>query len=404
LQKAKDISEKLIENTCNPFLISMAKVNIGLIELKETNLQKGIKQLEIACDILDQFDNSTVEFLKMIISASTIFWSKENVHRIIDCLEPKINSKNVNFHLIAGCAYNEIGFFEDAVDYFDRGLLNEVDVETQSLLLYNKGLALSALGEGESAIKMYKDSLNCLQRDYAWESMAKEYRNKLDILKANECIEEALKLISVDQKERLDGIKKELETLSRKQLNLNSINNENVKKPLFAAEKLIISDFKRIEYIDERDFSTALQSYGKALENMLDIQVSGKIRETIYRNPKFGVCVTEKYDNFNGKDFPPSLKSMLNQNYKNSIGSKGWKNIIEYINDNSRNPVYQKFKDELKHQFSVEELEKIKCACGMIGEYRNSSAHKDIKTYDEVINVRENIVLHLNNVIYILYN
>ena len=402
LQKAKDISEKLIENTESPFLISMAKVNIGLIEIKENNFKTGIEQLEIACDILGQFDNSMAEFLKMIISASTIFWSKENVYRIIDCLEPKINSKNVNFHLMAGCAYIEIGFFEDAVEYFDRGLLNELDAETQSLLLYNKGLALSALGEGEFAIKVYKDSLDYLQRDYAWEGMAKEYRNKMNLLKAKECIEEAMKLASGNKKEILDGIKKELEILSRKQLNLNSIKDDNVKKPLFSAEKLIISDFKKMDYIDDREFSKVLHDYGKALENMLDIQVSGKIRETIYL--KFGDCVTEDYNHFHGKQFPSYLKSMLNQNYKNSIGSMGWYKIITFINDNSRNPVYQTFKDELKQKYSVEELEKIKYACGMIGEYRNSSAHKDIKTYDEVINVREKIVLHLNNVIYILYN
>ena len=404
LHKAKDFCEKLIENSQNSVLVSIARINIGLIEIQENNIQKGIEQLEIACDIFYQFDNGVLEFIISIINSSTIFWSKENIGRVIDYLEPNIVSKNVNFHLVAGCAYLEIGFFEDAIDYFDRGLLTEVDNETQSLLLYNKGLALSALGEGEYAIKMYKDSLDCLNREYAWESMAQEYRNKLNLLKAKECIEEAMKLVSGNKKERLIEIMKELDALSRKQLNLNSIKDGNVKKPLFSAEKLIISDFKKMEHIDERDFSTALQFYGKALENMLDIQVSGKIRETIYRNPKFGVCVTEKYNHFHGKYFPPYLKSMLNNNYKNSIGSMGWKKIIEYINDNSRNPVYQKFKDELKHQYSVEELEKIKYACGMIGEYRNSSAHKDIKTYDEVINIREKIVLHLNNVIYILYN
>lgn len=402
LQKAKYLCEKLIENAYIPFQISMARVNIGLIEIKENNFEKGIEQLEIACDIFYQFNNDMVEFLKIIINASTIFWSKENVHRIIDYLEPKIDSKNVNFILIAGCAYLEIGFFEDAVDYFDRTLLREIDAETQSLLLYNKGLAFSGMGEAENAIQMYKNSLDYLNSVYAWESMAQEYRNKLDILKTIECIEEAIKLVSGEKKERLDGIKHELDTLSHKQLNLNSIKDEDIKKTLYSAEKLMISDFKKMKDIDERDFSIALLNYGKALENMLDIQISSKIRKTIYR--KFGDCVTEDYSHFTGKYFPTYLKFMLNRKNKGSITLNGWRRIIEYVDEKSKNPVYQKFKDELRHQYSVEDLDKIKYASGMIGDYRNKSAHKDVKSYGDVINVREKIVLHLNQVIYILYD
>lgn len=402
LQKAKYLCEKLIENAYIPFQISMARVNIGLIEIKENNFEKGVEQLEMACDIFDQFKNGKVEFLKTIINASTIFWSKENIHRVIDCLEPKIDSKNVIFNLIAGCAYLEIGFFEDAVDYFERGLLREVDTETQSLLLYNKGLAFSAMGEAENAIQMYKNSLDYLNSVYAWESMAQEYRNKLDILNAKKCIEEAIKLVSGEKKERLNGIKLELDALSSKQLNLNSIKDGDIKKTLFSTEKLMISDFKKMEDIDERDFSTALHYYGKALENMLDIQISSKIREIVYE--KFGDCVTRDYSHFEREQFPFYLKEMLDKSKKKSIGLGGWRTILHYINEKSNNPVYQKFKDELTKQYSVEELEKIKFACGMIGDYRNSSAHKDVKSYNDVIKVREKIVLHLNNVIYTIYD
>ena len=401
LPKAKGLCEKLIENSQNPFQISITRINIGLIEIKENNIQKGIEQLEIACDTFAQFDDGVLEFIIAIINSSTIIWSKENIGRVIDYLEPKIVSKNVNFHLVAGCAYLEIGFFEDAVDYFERGLLTEVDNETQSLLLYNKGLALSALGEGESAIKMYKDSLDCLNREYVWESMAQEYRNKLNLLKAKECIEEAMKLVSGDKKERLDRINKELEAYSRKQLNLDSIKDENVKKTLYSAEKLMVSDFKRMEDINERDFSTALHYCGKALENMLDIQISNKMRRIIYH--EFGDCVTSDYSHFIKNQFPFSLKNMLDKRKKNSIGLGGWKTIIEYITEDSSNPVYQKFKDELRNQYSMEELEKIKFACGMISRYRNSSVHQNVKSFKEVINIREKIILHLNNVIYILY-
>jgi len=286
LQKAKYLCEKLIENADIPILISLARINIGLIEIKENNFEKGIEQLEIACDNFNRLTDGIKEFLISIINTSTIFWSKENVHRVIDCLESKIDSKNVNFNLIAGCAYLEVGFLEDAVDYFDRGLLGKVDTEIQSLLLYNKGLAFSAMGEGENAIRMYKDSLDYLKCEYAWESMANEYRNKLDILRTKECIEEAIKLVSGKNKERLNGIKLELDVLSSKQLNLKSIKDNDIKKTLYTAEKLMINDFKKMNDIDERDFSTALHYYGKALENILDIQISSKIRQIVLK-PNF---------------------------------------------------------------------------------------------------------------------
>ena len=161
------------------------------------------------------------------------------------------------------------------------------------------------------AIQMYKKSIIDLNSAYAWESMAVEYRNRLDILNSKRCIEESMKLVSVEDKNRLNKMKQELKTLSDKRLNINSIKDNGVKKTLFSAEKLVISDVQKMEYIDEREFSTSLHHYGKALENMLDIQISSKIREIIYQ--KFGDCVVEDYNHFEGKDFPLSLKNMLNK-------------------------------------------------------------------------------------------
>lgn len=135
---------------------------------------------------------------------------------------------------------------------------------------------------------------------------------------------------------------------------------------------------------------------------MLDIQISSKIRKIIYQ--KFGDCVVEDYDDFEGKDYPFYLKNMLNKSKKDSIGLGSWRTILNYVHENSKNPVYQKLKDELKNNYSLEDLEKIKFACGMISKYRNSSAHKGVKSYYDVMIVRNKILLHLNNVIYVLYD
>ncbi|MBU4340828.1 MAG: hypothetical protein KKD46_07935 [Euryarchaeota archaeon] len=95
---------------------------------------------------------------------------------------------------------------------------------------------------------------------------------------------------------------------------------------------------------------------------------------------------------------------MLNKSRRESIGLGSWFTILKYIYERSANPVYQKFKDELIDQYSPEELEKIKFACGMIKEYRDPSTHQKVKNYGDVIKVREKIVLHLNQVIYTLYD
>ena len=402
LQKAKHLCEKLIDNAHTSIQISIAKVNIGLIEIKENDFQKGLKQLKDACDIFNGYNDGIKTFIQTIIDSSTIFWSKENIHKIINCLESKIVSKNVDFNLLVGCAYLEIGFCDDALDYFNRGLSQDVDAETKSLLLYDKGLAHSAMGEAEKAIKMYEESISCLNSAYAWENMAVEYRNRLDILNSKECIKKAIKLVSGEEKNRLNKIKQELETLSDKRLNLNSIKESDIKKTLFTAEKLVISDVQKIEYIDDREFSSSLHHYGKALENMLDIQISNKMRKIIYQ--KFGDCVVEDYDYFEGIDFSFSLKNMLDKSKKESIGLGSWRSILNYVNENSKNPVYQKFKDELKNKYSLKDLEKIKFACGMIKNYRDSSTHKDVKSYYDVMIVRNKILRHLNNVIYVLYD
>ncbi|WP_094227755.1 tetratricopeptide repeat protein [Methanolobus psychrotolerans] len=399
--KAKDLCKELIDNSQEPVYAAIAKIDIGLIDIKENNFDEGIKHLEDSCDIFTQLNNGLLEFIITIINTSTLLWSKGNVDKIIDSLETKIISKDINFHLIAGCAYLEVGFFENAFDYFERGLNTKADNETKSLLLYNKGLAYSGIGKTDKAIENYQKSLDCLKSVYAWESMAKEYRRDLETIKAKECIEEAINLSSEDDKKRLENIKEELDALSSKRLNLSSLKDDNIRKTLYSAEKLMISDIKKMEDINERDFSTSLHYYGKALENMLDSQISNQIRQIIY--DEFGYCVCEDYSKFKRKEFPQYLKYMLDKNKKGSIGLNGWRTILQYVNEKSKNPVYQKFKDELIKRYSPEDMQKIKFACGMISSYRNDSVHKNVKSYDEVLNVRQKIVLHLNNAIYILY-
>ncbi|MFA0822728.1 MAG: tetratricopeptide repeat protein [Methanomethylovorans sp.] len=401
LLKAKDLCKELIDNSHNPIFVAIAKINMGLIEIKETNFEEGIKQLEASCDIFSQLNEGLLEFIITIINTSTLLWSKGNVDKVIDSLEKKIISKNIDFHLVAGCAYLEVGFFGSALEYFEKGLTKKVDIETKALLLYNKGLAYSSIGKTDEAIMNYQKSLDCLKSVYAWEAMAREYRRELETLKAKECVEEAIKLASEEDKASLKYIKQELDLLSSERLNLNSLKDDNIRKTLYSAEKLMISDIKKMEDINDRDFSTALHYYGKALENMLDNQISSKIRQVIYDN--FGDCICEEYNYLLGRDFPQYLKYMLDKNRKGSIGLNGWRTILQYLNEKSKNPVYQKFKDELQKRYTTEDIQKIKFACGMISAYRNQSVHKDVKSYDEVLKVRQKIVLHLNNVIYTLY-
>lgn len=401
LQKAKILCQELVKNTKDSVPWAIVTINIGLMKIKENNFDDGLKQLEASCDFFCQYPDGIKEFIITIIESAIIFWSKEDVKKIIYSLEKKIVSKKVNFNLVVGCAYVELGFPEDALYFFDKGLFENTDSEIKSLLLYNKGLAFSGIGKANDAIQIYQESIHYLNSVYAWESQAKEYRNKLDALKAKKCIEEAIKLASGKEKERLEEIKQKLDLFSSKGLTLSSVKDKDIRKTLYSAEKLMISDVKKMDDIDKRDFSTALHYYGKALENMLDRHISSPIRQSIYED--FGDCVVEDYKRFRGKDFPPYLKYMLDKNNKASIGPSGWRKILHYVSDKSDNPVYQRFKDELIKQYTTEEIEKIKFACGMIASYRNDSVHQKVKSYSDVIIVRKKIVSHLNNVIYILY-
>lgn len=401
LEKAKILCQELLKNTKDSVPRAIVTIDIGLMEIKENNFDDGLKQLEASCDFFSRFNDGIKEFIITIIGSAIIFWSKEDVKKIIYSLEKKIRSKNVNFNLVVGCAYVELGFPEDALFFFDRGLFENTDDEIKSLLLYNKGLAFSGIGKADDAIQMYQESLNYLQSVYAWESQAKEYRNKLEALKAKKCIEEAIKLAPEKEKERLEEIKQELDLLSSKGLTLSSVKDKDIRKTLYSAEKLMISDNKKMDDIDKRDFSTALHYYGKALENMLDRHISSPIRQAIYED--FGECVVEDYNRYKGKKFPTYLKYMLDKNNKASIGLNGWKTILQYVNEKSDNLVYQKFKEELIKKYKPEDIEKIKFACGMIKSYRNDSVHKKVKAYSDVATVRKKIVSHLNNVIYILY-
>jgi len=146
-----------------------------------------------------------------------------------------------------------------------------------------------------------------------------------------------------------------------------------------------------------------LVEYGKSLEQILHKNVSLKIREKV--KEEFGSHIKSQY--WDGDDdceeLRYSIKDMLNRQKNRTIPLGDWYNFILNVDKPTNNPVYELFKTSLIEMFTVEEREKIKEACITISDYRNGSAHYNVKKLEEVYEIRQQIIGLLRGVIEIIY-
>jgi len=184
----------------------------------------------------------------------------------------------------------------------------------------------------------------------------------------------------------------------------------DVFKTLFSAEQLVLKQFKKIEKPEQFDFSVAIIPYAKAIEILLDTHITEpfklKIKSRKYIFNRCGGIKDGYWDGGNLRKLyisplPYPLKSVLSSRAKKNktmaLGS--WLNLKTEIYDAASNPIVKDFIQIVENKIDKSDFEKMGYACNIIAEYRNEIAHGKVKTWEEVIQIRKEIVEKINFII-----
>lgn len=314
-----------------------------------------------------------------------------------------------------GSALSDMGLFDDGKDYYFKALASNPSDELKPIILCNLGSIFANQDLHKLAIPFYKQAIEHYPEYHdAWQNKAISEIYAGMASESWESINKAMTLFKEKHGSDTanDYYKRELQILERQidfiaplrnLINVNMIPDEEIKSTILTAEFITLKMERLGLNFRALDFSIALVEYGKSLEQILHKNVSLKIREKI--NEEFGSHIKRQYwDGGDGCDeLRYSIRNMLNKQKNRTIPLGDWNQFISNVDKPTNNPVYELFKMSLIEMFTVEEREKIKVACITISDYRNGSAHYNVKKIEEVYEIRHEIISLLRGVIEIIY-
>jgi len=315
------------------------------------------------------------------------------------------------FYSIIGDKALKMGLIDTALYYFKKDLSN---LETRSHekidkfnSLMNIGTAHMLKGEYKKAIPIIEKALeNYSEKANAWAVMSRAYKDNLEINNAIRCIDKAIELTpDIPTKKQFEILRTYYEKFSGIYINFNAVKDQEVKNILESAEKTLFKISSLIDEPSRFDFSMALIYYGKAIEIMLNREITLKMREAILQ--EYGGKIPSKYWKGNlskGGKIPklPKLWRDVLSEKRRTITTGQWSFIFNDFQNYQNNKVVKDIDDYLTKNHA-EKLLVIGRCCFNLYELRNESAHAEMKNWDEVVEARKNTVENLNLLIEKIY-
>jgi len=397
VESSKDYFEQILE--INPEDFSSI-FYLGIINLIEGENKCGINQIIQAMNIYletgENRFNLLNEFLIMLIQMGFLNQMTSIIEGLAD--HPKNPYDKGDFYNRIAIEFTELGFFSEGIKYFEKAISFAPTPQLKAQVINNLGTNFASHNFHEEALKYYQQAIELWSENHNfWLNMADSYFNLLNFLKAIECIDKAIELAPIEIKPVLKTSREIYEEFNRQILNLNAISNGEIKQMLYSAEHMI-QNLK--EDKTSLDFSIILVEYAKSLEKMLDENITSNFKIQIKQNyPK---SIPSNYWDGNGKipPLPPYLKNVIRKG--NSIPLGNWNFIIDKL-QNKHHPIEDELKEYIKTNFTPDEIKIIKEACDFIGKLRGGPAHKEVKDKKTVMGIRNEIIIHLNKVINLLY-
>jgi len=98
---------------------------------------------------------------------------------------------------------------------------------------------------------------------------------------------------------------------------------------------------------------------------------------------------------------PPYLKKILRKGtYIITLGT--WSFLIEKLQEKNQS-IEDELKEYIENNFTADEINIIKEACDFLGRHRGGPAHTAVESKQSVLQIRNEIIPHLNKIINLFY-
>ena len=320
---------------------------------------------------------------------------KELVVTIFDEIlnEVKKHEKLTSPHGLVGVTFIEFFIDDLASQYIDEGL-NEVKNKNELIdLLDAKAHLELTVSNAKSAIKHYENALLIDANEYdLWFKISLAYSASLQYTKAKNAMQKALDIMPKNTNQYSKGQKLmvQFKKMMNKQIDLESIDEKKVKDTLISAEKELLDS-------DNTDYSGSLVKYSKAIQIIMDKNVSKKVYEKSISSKKKSTLNAYK----NNKKNPYLFKILLNN--KKSPGLGEWGFIMNDIENAPDNIISIEIKKHLFDLLNSEIMDSLKNLRQILQVDRNKGSHDDIIGIEKATTIRKKAIPHINKIINYFY-
>ncbi|KKH92337.1 hypothetical protein EO95_02810 [Methanosarcina sp. 1.H.T.1A.1] len=366
---------------------------IGFMAIGREHLKKYIMFIY---SIKSETHEYILPSLKECLILSLQFKKKNVVKGFFEDLivEIKKYEKRVSPYFLVGYVLIDY-FMDDIASYFiDKGLTEEKEENKRLDLLDLKAHLNLIMSNAKDAIKCYEEAIKISDKEpELWFKLSIAYARSFQYTKAIDSMHKSSELMQENSEiyKEAQSLIKQFTELSKEQLEIESLpeDEERVRSTLISAEEELLE-------LDNLDYSGVLMKYSKAIQIIMEENVSKPIRNKIkIRNKN----LKDKY--VKNKQNPFIFKKILNEN--KSATSSQWKGIKSDLKNSNQNKLSIKIKEELLNILDSDIMDTLECLGEILKIDRNKGCHDDIIRLDTATEVRNRAIPFMNKLINYFY-
>ena len=287
-------------------------------------------------------------------------------------------------------------FMDDVASCFiDKGLSEEKEESKLLGLLDTKAHLNLIMSNTKGAIKFYEEALKIDNNEAdLWFKLSIAYSCSLQYTKAKDAMDKSLELMPENSErcKKAHKLIKQFSELSKEQIEIESLpeDEEKVRYALISAEEELLE-------LDNLDYSGALVKYSKAIQIMMEENVSKPIANNIKnRNKNLNI---KKYTE--DHQSPLLFAKVLHEKKSPALGE--WSRINLDLKKSNKNKLSREIKAELLNVLNPDIIDALEHLGKILQITRNKGSHEDIVRLDIATEIRNRAIPYINIIITYFY-
>lgn len=358
----------------------------------------------------EQRNEILLKFLHQVSEELVLINDRVRLLQVMEKIEEMLNKYNgavttadlISSSLLSAWASDE------AHHFFDRVLINgNLSKKDIASAFFGKGRLFATYGDHVEALKSYQEALktitesdigdNKLYLSSLYAEIAISYSVLMDMTNAGKMIQLACGIDPTNK--YYSEIKRKIDAFLFNYLSYESITDEDVKTVFRSAETRVLDLYNKIENSAGFDFGPEIGQYAKGIEMLLDVKVVPLVKKVIIK--KYNILQSQDLWKSPFDKIPFKNVFDPNKSEPGSIALGQWAKMRFFKEKSQINKeIY-----DLCIETYGENFEKIVLvACEKIYKERNESSHNKIKTKQDVLDKRKEIIEPINNLIDLFYS